>query len=91
MLSGVKIEDQIYKFSDIVIGEKKSSNQWFTVCMLTGKNREVRKIFQSQDLQVSRLKRVRIGPIFLPSTLKEGTYLHLTESQIEQLKKYGKQ
>ena len=91
MLSGVKIEGQIYKFSDIVIGEKKSSNQWFTVCMLTGKNREVRKIFQSQDLQVSRLKRVRIGPIFLPSTLKEGTYLHLTESQIEQLKKYGKQ
>ena len=72
MLAGVTIEDEIYKFSDVVPGEKQSSNQWFSVCMLTGKNREVRKLFESQDLEVSRLKRVRIGPIFLPSTLREG-------------------
>ena len=90
MLSGVKIEDEIYKFSDIVPGEKQSSNQWFSVCMLTGKNREVRKIFESQDLEVSRLKRVRIGPIFLPSTLREGSCLSLTDSQIKELQNYGK-
>ena len=59
-------------------GEKQSSNQWFSVCMLTGKNREVRKLFESQDLEVSRLKRVRIGPIFLPSTLREGACANLT-------------
>ena len=35
MLTGVKIEDEIYQFSDIVPGEKQSSNQWFSVCMLT--------------------------------------------------------
>ena len=90
MLSGVKIENEIYKFSDIVPGEKQSSNQWFSVCMLTGKNREVRKIFESQDLEVSRLKRVRIGPIFLPSTLREGSCMSLTESQIKELQNYGK-
>ena len=90
MLSGVKIENEIYKFSDIVPGEKQSSNQWFSVCMLTGKNREVRKIFKSQDLEVSRLKRVRIGPIFLPSTLREGSCISLTESQIKELQNYGK-
>ena len=90
MLSGVKIENEIYKFSDIVPGEKQSSNQWFSVCMLTGKNREVRKIFKSQDLEVSRLKRVRIGPIFLPSTLREGSCMSLTESQIKELQNYGK-
>ena len=90
MLSGVKIEDQVYQFSDIVTGEKQSSNQWFSVCMLTGKNREVRKLFESQDLEVSRLKRVRIGPIFLPSTLKEGSCINLTESQIKELQNYGK-
>ena len=90
MLSGVKIENEIYKFSDIVPREKQSSNQWFSVCMLTGKNREVRKIFKSQDLEVSRLKRVRIGPIFLPSTLREGSCISLTESQIKELQNYGK-
>ena len=90
MLSGVKIENEVYKFSDIVTGEKQSSNQWFSVCMLTGKNREVRKLFESQDLEVSRLKRVRIGPIFLPSTLREGSCMNLTESQIQELQNYGK-
>ena len=90
MLAGVIIEDEIYKFSDVVPGEKQSSNQWFSVCMLTGKNREVRKLFESQDLEVSRLKRVRIGPIFLPSTLREGACANLTESQIKELQEYGK-
>ena len=90
MLAGVIIEDEIHKFSDVVPGEKQSSNQWFSVCMLTGKNREVRKLFESQDLEVSRLKRVRIGPIFLPSTLREGACVNLTESQIKELQDYGK-
>ena len=90
MLTGVEIENEIYQFSDIVPGEKQSSNQWFSVCMLTGKNREVRKLFESQDLEVSRLKRVRIGPIFLPSTLKEGSCINLTEAQIKELQNYGK-
>lgn len=90
MLSGVKIDHEIYKFSDIVPGEKQSTNQWFSVCMLTGKNREIRKLFESQDLEVSRLKRVRIGPIFLPSTLKEGECVNLSEAQINELKNYGK-
>ena len=90
MLLGIKIENEIYKFSDIVAGEKQSSNQWFSVCMLTGKNREVRKLFKSQELEVSRLKRVRIGPIFLPSTLKEGSCMNLTASQIKDLQNYGK-
>ena len=90
MLAGVTIEDEIYKSSDVVPGEKQSSNQWFSVCMLTGKNREVRKLFESQDLEVSRLKRVRIGPIFLPSTLREGACANLTESQIKELQEYGK-
>ena len=90
MLSGVKIDNEIYKFSDIIPGERQSSNQWFSVCMLTGKNREVRKLFESQELEVSRLKRVRIGPIFLPSTLKEGECVNLSETQINELKNYGK-
>ena len=53
-------------------------------------DKEVRKLFESQELEVSRLKRVRIGPIFLPSTLREGACINLTESQIRELQNYGK-
>ena len=64
MLSGIKIDQDIYRFTDIVEGEKQSSNQWFSVCLMSGKNREVRKIFNAVGLEISRLKRTRFGPIF---------------------------
>ena len=56
MLSGIKIDNDIYRFTDIVEGEKQSSNQWFSVCLMSGKNREVRKIFNAVGLEISRLK-----------------------------------
>ena len=51
---------------------------------------KVRKLFQSLDMEVSRLKRTRFGPIFLPSTLKKGKTLELSEKEINELKNYGK-
>ena len=50
-----------------------------------------RKIFEAVGLTVSRLKRVRYGPIFLPSTLAESKFRELTENEINSLKKYGQQ
>ena len=89
MLSGIKIDDDIYRFTDIVEGEKQSSNQWFSVCLMSGKNREVRKIFNAVGLEISRLKRTRFGPIFLPSSLKKGGYIELSSKEIESIKNYG--
>ena len=89
MLSGIKIDDDIYRFTDIVEGEKQSSNQWFSVCLMSGKNREVRKIFNAVGLEISRLKRTRFGPIFLPSSLKKGSYLELSSKEIDSIKNYG--
>ena len=89
MLSGIKIDDDIYRFTDIVEGEKQSSNQWFSVCLMSGKNREVRKIFNAVGLEISRLKRTRFGPIFLPSSLKKGGYIELSSKEIDSLKNYG--
>ena len=89
MLSGVKIDGYIYKFTDIVEGEKQSSNQWFSVCLMSGKNREVRKLFNALGLEISRLKRTRFGPIFMPSSLKKGKYLELSEKEIYSIKNYG--
>ena len=89
MLSGIKIENDIYRFTDIIEGEKQSSNQWFSVCLMSGKNREVRKIFNAVGLEISRLKRTRFGPIFLPSSLKKGGYIELSSKEIDSIKNYG--
>tara|TARA_Y100000768_G_C23982779_1_gene686858 strand:+ start:2112 stop:2837 length:726 start_codon:yes stop_codon:yes gene_type:complete len=89
MLSGITIDGDIYKLSDIVEGEKISSNQWFSVCLMSGKNKEVRKLFNAVDLEVSRLKRTRFGPIFLPSSLKRGQCVELSNKEIDSLKNYG--
>ena len=89
MLSGIRIDGDIYRFTDIQEGVKQSSNQWFSVCLMSGKNREVRKIFDSVGLEISRLKRTRFGPIFLPSSLKKGSYLELSNKQIDSIKNYG--
>ena len=71
MLKGIQIDGQLLRLSDLIEGDRSSSNRWYTVCLMTGRNREIRKLFESQGLQVSRLKRVRFGPIFLPQGLKE--------------------
>jgi len=89
MLSGIKIDGDIYRFTDIVEGEKQSSNQWFSVCLMSGKNREVRKIFEAVGLEISRLKRTRFGPIFLPSSLKKGSHIELSTKEIDSIKNYG--
>ena len=89
MLLGIKIDNDIYRFTDIVEGEKQSSNQWFSVCLMSGKNREVRKIFNAVGLEISRLKRTRFGPIFLPSSLKKGGYIELSSKEIDSIKNYG--
>jgi len=89
MLSGIKIDGDIYRFTDIVEGEKQSSNQWFSVCLMSGKNREVRKIFEAVGLEISRLKRTRFGPIFLPSSLKKGRHIELSTKEIDSIKNYG--
>ena len=90
MLEGINIDGSKYKFTDIVEGEKTGSNQWFSVCLISGKNREVRKIFNYFDMEVSRLKRTRFGPIFLPSTLGKGQTKLLTEKEISELSQYGR-
>ena len=90
MKKGIEIDGSTHKFSDIVEGEKTGANQWFSVCLTSGKNKEVRKLFEACGLTVSRLKRVRYGPIFLPSTLAESKFRELTLNEVNSLKNYGK-
>lgn len=86
LLKGVELEDGPAKFSDIVETETEGRhNKWYTVCLMEGRNREVRRLWESQDVQVNRLKRVRYGPVFLPSYLRQGQWLDLDVKETKAL------
>ena len=72
---GVWLEDGMAKFTDIRKGnnETEGRNSWFYCALLEGRNREVRRLWESQEVEVSRLKRVRYGPVFIPSHLTQGS------------------
>lgn len=82
---GVLLEDGIGRFSDITPAGGTGINQWFYVTLLEGRNREVRRLWESQGVAVSRLKRVRFGPLMLPSRVKVGKWEELGEDQIKAL------
>lgn len=75
---GVELDDGPAKFSDIVASGGGEGNHWFHVTILEGRNREVRRLWASQGLTVSRLKRVRYGAVFLPKRLHMGDWSELT-------------
>lgn len=75
---GVMLDDGPANFSDIVSSGGSEGNQWFHVTLLEGRNREVRRLWASQGVTVSRLKRVRYGAVFLPKRLRMGEWSELT-------------
>jgi 23S rRNA pseudouridine2605 synthase len=75
---GVMLEDGEAHFSDIQAAGGEEGNQWFHVTLLEGRNREVRRLWASQDVVVSRLKRVRYGAVFLPKRLRMGDWSELS-------------
>ena len=85
LLEGVNLEDGKASFSDIQPGRKGKSNQWFAMVIMEGRTREVRRMWESQGFSVSRLKRVRIGGLFLPANLRQGNYKELAEKEIKSI------
>ena len=84
---GVVLDDGPARFTDVVDGGGEGINRWFYVVLMEGRNREVRRLWESQGLTVSRLKRVRYGNVFIPSKLKKGEWLELGNKDVEVL--YG--
>ena len=87
LINGVKLEDGFAKFLDVQAGRKGNTNQWFAMVIMEGRSREVRRLWESQGLEISRLKRVRYGNLFLPATLKQGAFKELTKSEISALER----
>ncbi len=87
MLQGVKLDDGMARFSDIVESGGKGANHWYHVVIMEGRNRAVRRLWESQGLQVSRLMRVRFGPYILPRSKHPGNYWDLDKSEVKALRR----
>lgn len=83
---GVELEDGLAKFKDVQFQGGEGRNSWYHVVICEGKNREVRRLWESQDVMVSRLIRVRFGTIILPPQLRPGKFVELESAEVEELK-----
>lgn len=82
---GVNLEDGPAKFDSIDVSGGEGANQWFHVTLKEGRNREVRRLWESQGLQVSRLMRVRYGPIRMDRWLMRGKSRNLKPGEMRAL------
>jgi 23S rRNA pseudouridine2605 synthase len=84
--SGVELDDGPASFSDIQAAGGSGENHWYHVTIMEGRNREVRRLWASQGLNVSRLKRVRYGAAFLPKRLHMGQWSEVSPRDHEILR-----
>ncbi|MAY42732.1 MULTISPECIES: 23S rRNA pseudouridine(2605) synthase RluB [unclassified Neptuniibacter] len=85
LTDGVLLEDGMAKFTDVQFFDGEGANKWYHCVVMEGRNREVRRLWESQEIQVSRLKRVRFGPVFLPSDVRAGTWKLLEDKEVNSL------
>ncbi len=85
LTQGIELEDGPASFDSISPQGGEGANHWYQVIIREGRNREVRRLFEAFQLPVSRLMRVRFGPVNLPPRVKRGTMLKLEQKQVVDL------
>jgi 23S rRNA pseudouridine2605 synthase len=86
LLAGVPIEGQNAAFLSIEDGGGEGANHWYKVKIAEGRNREVRKLFETVGLAVSRLIRIRYGTVVLPRGLRRGVAVDLSSDDVRLLR-----
>jgi len=87
LLEGVIVEGQKASFKSIEDGGGEGVNHWYKVVITEGRNREVRKLFDTVGLTVSRLIRIRYGTVVLPRGLKRGVWIELGEDDVRVIRR----
>jgi 23S rRNA pseudouridine2605 synthase len=82
---GVELDDGPARFLSVRDAGGEGRNHWYHVVITEGRQREVRRLWESQGLTVSRLMRVRFGPVLLPRRRRPGEFWNLTEQELAAL------
>ncbi len=85
LLDGVELDDGPAKLQSLFVAGGEGSNRWYRVIIKEGRKREVRRIFEHLGLMVSRLTRIRFGPISLPPQLRRGQKTELEDDVVAQI------
>lgn len=85
LLSGIRLEDGVARCVSVTSEGGEGANRWYRVVLKEGRNRVVRRLFEALGLAVSRLMRVRFGPVALPPRLRRGQVLELPPQDVRQL------
>ena len=83
LLHGVTLDDGVAKFKHIEFRGGEGANSWYHAVISEGRNREVRRLWESQGLEVSRLARIRYGKIQMPRFLSRGEHVELTREEVD--------
>jgi 23S rRNA pseudouridine2605 synthase len=88
LTQGIELDDGVAQVESIFAVGGEGANQWYQLVIKEGRNREVRRLFEALGLTVSRLIRVRFGPVAMPPKVKRGMFLDLTDAQVRELLKW---
>lgn len=83
--SGVELEDGPAHFEEVRFYAGEGANKWFYVTVRQGRNRLVRRLWESQQVKVSRLIRVRYGDVVLPERVRAQNFYELEDKELEAL------
>ncbi len=86
--AGVELDDGMAHFDDIQFFSGEGANKWFHVVVKEGRNRLVRRLWESQGVTVSRLMRVRYGPAVLPNNVRAQQIYELNNKELEILMEF---
>lgn len=87
LTAGVAIDGRPARFSDLRYYDGHARSHWYHAVLMEGRNHEVRKLFATVGVAVTRLKRVRYGPVILPPWLPRGTWEEMARAEVARLRR----